>query len=57
MPWPDLSSWGFFGSDVSATALDVKARIEKENKTKFVLITVGVIAALFFVLVIAKRGR
>lgn len=55
--WPELVNWGFIGSDVSAAALDVKARIERENKTKFVLITVGVIATLFFVLVIAKKGR
>ena len=54
--WPELSNWGFIAHDVSAVTLDVKAAVEKENKTKFLLIAVGTIAALFFVLLIAKRG-
>jgi len=54
---PQFWNWAFVASDVSATALDIKARIERENKRKFALIAVGTIAALFFVLFIAKRGR
>ncbi|MCJ7828483.1 MAG: hypothetical protein MUP81_01935 [Dehalococcoidia bacterium] len=55
--WPEFINWRFIANDVSAATLDVKAAIEKENKTKFVLIAVGTIAALFFVLLIAKRGK
>ena len=53
---PQFMNWGFIAHDVSAVTLDVKAVVEKENKTKFILIAVGTIAALFFVLLIAKRG-
>ena len=53
---PQFMNWGFIAHDVSAVTLDVKAAVEKENKTKFILIAVGTIAALFFILLIAKRG-
>jgi len=54
---PQNLDWGFISNKVSSVALDVKSKLESENRTKFILIAVGASAALVFVLLIAKKGR
>jgi len=54
---PQNLDWGFLSGNIGKVTLDVKSKIDAENRRKWILIAAGAVGAALFVLLIAKRGR
>jgi len=52
---PQNLDWGFLASNVNQVVLDVKSKVESENRTKWILIAVGAVAAGVFILLIGRK--
>jgi len=49
--------WGFLSSNIAKVTLDVKSKVDAENRQKWILIAAGAVGAALFVLLIAGKGR
>jgi hypothetical protein len=54
---PQNLDWGFLAGNISKVALDVKSKIDAENRQKWILIAAGAVGAAIFVLLFSSKGR
>jgi len=54
---PQSLDWGFLSENVGKVALDVKSKIDAENRQKWILIAAGAVGAAVFVLLFSGKGR
>jgi hypothetical protein len=54
---PQNLDWGFLSENISKVTLDVKSKVDAENRQKWILIAAGAVGAALFVLLIGRRGR
>jgi hypothetical protein len=52
---PQNLDWNFLAENISQVTLDVKSKMDAENRQKWILIAAGAVGAAIFVLLIAKR--